>query len=76
MKGFRHGFYIPSTLFKVYVAKVINGWSEMGIELNNTWLYTMKFADKQVMLANDKEDAENMTRRLKDEYENQMFMCG
>jgi len=41
----------------------------MGIPLENTTLYTLQFADDQVVLAGDKEDLEYMTRKLKENYE-------
>jgi len=40
----------------------------MGIPLENTTLYTLQFADYQVVLAGDKEDLEYMTRKLKETY--------
>jgi len=41
----------------------------MGIPLENTTLYTLQFADDQVVLAGGKEDLEYMTRKLKETYE-------
>ena len=41
----------------------------MGIPLENTTLYTLQFADDQVVLAGDKADLEYMTRELKETYE-------
>jgi len=43
--------------------------SGMGIPLENTTLYTLQFADDQVVLPSDKEDLEYMTRKLKETYE-------
>jgi len=40
----------------------------MGIPLANTTLYTLQFADDQVVLAGNKEDLEYMTRKLKETY--------
>ena len=40
----------------------------MGISLENTTLFTLKFADDQVVLAGDKEDLEYMTCKLKEIY--------
>jgi len=37
----------------------------MGIPLENTTLYTLQFADNQVVLAGDKEDLEYMKRKSK-----------
>ena len=41
----------------------------MGIPLENTTLYTLHFADDQVVLVGDKEDLEYMTCKLKETYE-------
>ena len=38
----------------------------MGIPLENTTLYTLQFADDQVVLAGDKENLEYMTHKLKE----------
>ena len=37
----------------------------MGVPLKNRTLYTLQFADDQVVLAGDKEDLEYKTRKLK-----------
>jgi len=41
----------------------------MGVPLENTTIYTLQFADDQVVLAGDKEDLEYMTRKLEENYE-------
>ncbi|XP_044749678.1 uncharacterized protein LOC123310275 [Coccinella septempunctata] len=41
----------------------------MGIPLNDTNIYTLQFADDQIIVARDKEDLEYMTRKLKETYE-------
>jgi len=41
----------------------------MGVPLENITLYTLQFADDQVVLAWGKEDLEYMTRNLKETYE-------
>jgi len=41
----------------------------MGITVQNTTLYTLQFADDQVVLAGDKDDLWYMTRKLKETYE-------
>jgi len=41
----------------------------MGIEIDeDTYLYTLQFADDQVLYANDKKDLQYMTRKLIEEY--------
>ena len=42
---------------------------EWGVPLENTTLYTLQFADNQVVLTGDKEDLEYTTRKLKETYE-------
>ena len=44
----------------------------MGVENDDeTCLYTLEFADCQMICANEKEELEYMTRNLKEEYEKQ-----
>ena len=53
--------------------KTLEEWKRkchgMGVPLENTTLYTLQFADDQVVLAGDKEDLEYMTHKLKETYE-------
>lgn len=42
----------------------------MGIPLNEEHLYTLSFADDQIVMAQDYEDLEYMTRKLIEEYNN------
>ena len=41
----------------------------MGLEIQDTTIYSMLFADDQLLIAQDYEDLEYMTRKLIDEYE-------
>ena len=41
----------------------------MGFRLENITLYTLQFADDQLVLAGDKEDLEYMARKLRETYE-------
>jgi hypothetical protein len=41
----------------------------MRLEIQDTTLYSMLFADDQLLIAQDYEDLEYMTRKLIDEYE-------
>jgi len=41
----------------------------MGLEIQDTTIYSMLFADDQLLIAQDYEDLEHMTRKLIDEYE-------
>jgi hypothetical protein len=72
-KGLRQGCCISPTLFKIYIRKASEEFKSkchgMGITLENITLYTLQFADDQVVLAGGKEDLEYMTRKLKETYE-------
>jgi hypothetical protein len=41
----------------------------MGIPVQNTYVYSLNFADDQVLLAQDLDDMEYLVRKLKEEYE-------
>ena len=43
-------------------------FSKMGIAIGSTCLYTLLFADDQVLIANDEDDIAYMTRKLIEEY--------
>ena len=42
----------------------------MGIEIRNNYIYTLQFADDQVVILNGRNDMEYMMRKLIDEYKN------
>lgn len=71
-KGLKQGCCLSPTLFKIYLEQALKLWkrkcSNMGITLNNTSLYTLCFADDQIVLAQDYEDLQYMTRKLIEEY--------
>lgn len=70
-KGLKQGCSMSPTLFKIYVQEAISEWckkcSGMGIEMGQTNLYTMLFADDQIILANDEDDITYMMRKLLEE---------
>jgi len=72
-KGQRQGFCISPKLFTICIRKALEEWKRkchgMGVLLENITLYTLQFADDQVVLAGDKEDLEYMTRKLKETYD-------
>jgi len=71
-KGLKQGCCLSPTLFKIYLEQTLKTWKRkcqnMGISLNDTTLYTLCFADDQIVLAQDYEDLEYMTRKLIEEY--------
>lgn len=73
-KGLRQGCCVSPTLFKIYVARALYQWKRkckgMGIDIGDTCLYTLQFADDQVIIANDKDDLQYMARKLQEEYNN------
>ena len=73
IKWLRQGCCISFTHFKIYIRKALEEWKRkcygIGIPLENITFYTLQFADDQVVLAEDKEDLEYMTRKLKYNYE-------
>jgi len=52
---------------------VLRNWKRkcqpMGVPIQNTQVYSLCFASDQVLLAQDNDDVEYMTRKLKEEYE-------
>lgn len=72
-KGLKQGCCLSPTLFKIFLEKALSKWKQkckgMGIPLNENILYTLSFADDQIVLAQDMEDLEYMTRKLVEEYE-------
>jgi hypothetical protein len=71
-KGLHQRCCISPTLFKIYVEKALNIWkrecSGIGYNVDNTTIYTLQFADYQVVMAQNKEDLEYMCQKLKEEY--------
>ena len=72
-KGLRQGCSLSPTLIKIYIQNALEHWQKkcarMGLEIQDTTIYSMLFADDQLLTAQDFEDLEYMTRKLIEEYE-------
>jgi len=72
-KGLQQGCSLSPTLFKIYIQNALEHWQKkyarMGLEIQDTTIYSMLFADDQLLIAQDYEDLEYMARKLIDEYE-------
>lgn len=71
-KGVKQGCCISPTLFKIYLSAALEKWSRkcssMGIWLNDSPVYTILFADDQVVMAEDQQDMTYMLNKLIEEY--------
>lgn len=71
-KGLKQGCCISPTLFNIYIAEALSNWKRkccnMGIQIGDSKLYTLLFADDQIVIAEDEDDASYMTRKLKEEF--------
>jgi hypothetical protein len=72
-KALRQGCSLSPTLFKIYIQNSLKNWQKkcasMGLEIQDTTIYSMLFADDQLIIAQDYEDLEYRTRKLIGEYE-------
>lgn len=71
-KGLKQGCCLSPTLFKIYTQEALKQWSrkcsKMGIQVGDTCLYNLLFADDQILIANDEYDVSFMVRKLLEEY--------
>ena len=68
-KQLSSGFHITKgcsllpTLFKIYIQNALENWqkkcAKMGLEIQDMTIYTMLFADDQLLIAQDYEDMTN-----------------
>lgn len=72
-KGLRQGCSMSPLLFNLYVEAALRQWKRnvggMGVPIGEDTLFSLSFADDQVILAQDAYDLEFMMRRLYNEYE-------
>jgi hypothetical protein len=72
-KGLRQGCSLSPVLFNIYIERVLEVWKRncqgMGIPVNDRYLFTLNFADDQMVIAQDQFDLEFMMRRLQYAYE-------
>jgi len=72
-KGLRQGCSLSPTLFKIYIKNALENLqkkcAKMGLEIQDTTIYSMVFADDELLIAQEYEALEYMTRKLIDEYE-------
>ena len=72
-KGLRQGCSLSPTLFKIYIQNALGNWqkkrAKMGLEIQDMTIYSMLFADDQLLIAQNYEELQYMTRTLIDDYE-------
>jgi len=72
-KYLRQGSSLSPTLFKIYIQNALENWqkkcAKMGLEIQDTTVYSMLFADDHLLIAQDYEDLEYITKKLIDEYQ-------
>ena len=72
-KGLKQGCCLSPTLFKIYIQGALRNWlrkcKNMGIKIGQEFVPTLLFADDQLILAEDKDDAIYMVRKLIEEYD-------
>lgn len=72
-KGLRQGCSLSPTLFKIYLSKALENWQRkckhMGIPIGDENLYTLLFADDQIITAGDEDDIQYLLRKVIEEYD-------
>jgi hypothetical protein len=73
-KGLCQGCCISPTLFKIFPNEALKNWIRkckyMGININEGYVYTLLFADDQIITGEDEDDMNYMMRKLTEEYNN------
>lgn len=72
-KGLLQGCPTSPTLFKIFLEHALREWRRkcegMGVPVRNHHIYSLNFADDQVIIAQDVDDLSYMVRKLKEEYD-------
>jgi hypothetical protein len=72
-KRLRKGCNLSPTLFKIYIQNALVNWQKkcarIGLEIQDTTIYSMLFADDQLIIAQAYEELEYMTRKIIEEHE-------
>lgn len=72
-KGLRQGCCLSPTLFKIYINQILKKWrrqcGSMGITVDNNTLFTLFYADDQIVVAEDADDLGYMVRKLQEYYQ-------
>jgi hypothetical protein len=72
-KGLRQDCSLSPLLFNIYIERALEEWKRscqgMGVAAKDRYLFTLNFADDQVVIAQDHFDLEFMVRRLRTIYE-------
>jgi hypothetical protein len=75
-KGLRQGCSLSPTLFKICIQNALENWqkkcAKMGLENQDMTIYSVLFADDQLLIAQNYEELQYTTRKLIDENE----LCG
>lgn len=71
-KGLRQGCCIAPTLFKLYLNETLKNWRRkccnLGVKIDDSMLYSLNYADDQVIFAEEEDDVLYMLRKLHEEY--------
>lgn len=71
-KGLIQGCSTSPTLFKIFIKHALRIWKikckGMGVPVRGNHVYTLSFADDQVVIAQDEEDLSFKVRKRKGEY--------
>jgi hypothetical protein len=65
-KGLRQGCSLSPNLFKIYIQRVLENWqkkcTKMGLKIQDRTIYSMLFADDQLLIAQNYEELQYTTK--------------